>query len=194
MTDLYKRLGLTYTASADEIKETYRSLAKKYHPDVSTEPNAEDHFIEITEAYEILGNPQKRRRYDLTRFSPSPNLARERKQKIYEEYVRKSQQKARSNARVYSQKKYEKFDHEYFDSVAQYYVPKFLGCFGISIVAILVLTIAGAFLLQFENGAAILFLLMMVVIAAAAYASTMFDIWHDKRQRYRKTGKERSEY
>ena len=62
--DYYKTLGLERTASADEIKKVYRRLARKYHPDVSKEPNAEEKFKEVQEAYEVLKDPEKRTAYD----------------------------------------------------------------------------------------------------------------------------------
>ena len=64
--DYYEVLGLTKGASQEEIKKAYRSLAKKYHPDVSTEPKdvAEAKFKEISEAYEVLSDPDKKARYD----------------------------------------------------------------------------------------------------------------------------------
>jgi curved DNA-binding protein len=62
--DYYKTLGLERTASADEIKKVYRRLARKYHPDVSKEPNAEEKFKEVQEAYEVLKDPEKRAAYD----------------------------------------------------------------------------------------------------------------------------------
>lgn len=62
--DYYKILGLRRDASQDEIKRVYRRLARKYHPDVSKEPNAEERFKEVQEAYEVLKDPEKRAAYD----------------------------------------------------------------------------------------------------------------------------------
>lgn len=60
----YKLMGVQPTASPQEIKQAYRKLARKYHPDVSKEPNAEQKFKEVGEAYEVLKDPKKRKQYD----------------------------------------------------------------------------------------------------------------------------------
>ncbi len=62
--DYYKIMEVPENASADEIKKSYRRLARKYHPDVSKEAGAEDRFKEVGEAYEVLKDPQKRGEYD----------------------------------------------------------------------------------------------------------------------------------
>jgi curved DNA-binding protein len=62
--DYYDTLGVTRGAPAEEIKRAYRKLARKYHPDVSKEKNAEAKFKDVQEAYEVLKDPEKRASYD----------------------------------------------------------------------------------------------------------------------------------
>ncbi len=62
--DYYHVMGVARDASKDEIKRAYRKLARKYHPDVSKEPDAEAKFKEVAEAYEVLKDPEKRKTYD----------------------------------------------------------------------------------------------------------------------------------
>lgn len=62
--DYYEALGIAKGASDDEIKKAYRKMAKKYHPDVNKDKDAEDNFKEINEAYEVLSDPQKKATYD----------------------------------------------------------------------------------------------------------------------------------
>ena len=62
--DHYKVLGVSKKATQDEIKKAYRKLARKFHPDTNKEAGAEERFKEISEAYDALGDPEKRKKYD----------------------------------------------------------------------------------------------------------------------------------
>jgi curved DNA-binding protein len=81
--DYYKVLGVARTATAEDIKKSYRRLARKYHPDVSKEKDAEQKFKEVQEAYEVLKDTEKRAAYDQLgsdwksgqQFRPPPDWA-----------------------------------------------------------------------------------------------------------------------
>ena len=83
--DYYKLMGVERDAKAEDIKRAYRRLARKYHPDVSKEANAEAKFKEVQEAYEVLKDPEKRAAYDQLgsqwrqgqQFTPPPDWGRD---------------------------------------------------------------------------------------------------------------------
>ena len=62
--DYYQVMGVERGASQEDIKRAYRKLARKYHPDVSKEKDAEEKFKELQEAHEVLKDPEKRAAYD----------------------------------------------------------------------------------------------------------------------------------
>src|SRR5438874_1215320 len=64
-SDFYDLLGVPRNATDEQIRSAYRKLARQYHPDVSSAPDASDQFKRITEAYEVLTDPQRRQRYDM---------------------------------------------------------------------------------------------------------------------------------
>ena len=73
--DYYQTLGVARDAPADAIKKAYRKLARKYHPDVSKEPDAGKRMAEINEAHTVLSDPEKRAAYDqLGRHAPGQDF------------------------------------------------------------------------------------------------------------------------
>ena len=65
--DYYAILGVSSDASTDDIRKSFQKLARTYHPDINKEPGAEEKFKEISEAYAVLSDPEKRKRYDAMR-------------------------------------------------------------------------------------------------------------------------------
>jgi curved DNA-binding protein len=62
--DYYETLGVDRNASEEDVRRAYRRLARQYHPDVNKDPGAEDRFKEVSEAYEVLRDPERRAQYD----------------------------------------------------------------------------------------------------------------------------------
>ena len=105
--DYYRILGVSKDADKDEIKQAYRQLAKKFHPDMNHSPGADEIFIEISEAYEFLINqPARTGEKEVTA------------EEVYEHYKEEVREKARQQAQM----KYEKFinEHEAFKASGVY--------------------------------------------------------------------------
>lgn len=185
--DLYAELGLAHTADAAAIRAAYRTLAKRYHPDVSKLPDAHARFIRLTEAYEILIDPVKRHRYDLSRLSPHPRNAPTAQQARYERDVRGYQQQARARAEHFGRMRYADFDKNYFRTAMGYAVPKMLGCFGIGIIGLAVVSILATILevIDAPRGARItvFILVSFAFLPTVVWFSMRFDQWHNAYQR-----------
>jgi len=103
----YEVLGVSDKATLEEIKSAYRKLALKWHPDVCKDPSAHDRFVEISLAYEIIGNPEIRQRCDYLRNHASTRVSdysnyqyyREQQETFYQD-----QQQARQRAYEYASK------------------------------------------------------------------------------------------
>jgi curved DNA-binding protein len=100
--DYYKVMGLRRESDEKEIKMAYRRLARKYHPDLSKEPHAEDKFKELGEAYEVLRDPEKRRVYD---------------QYVADEGLRQQRQASSSQNAWGDAGASEQYSHDFFESL-----------------------------------------------------------------------------
>ncbi len=107
MTDYYSILELTHEATIDDVKRAYRRLARKYHPDVNSSPNAQEKFIAITEAYEFLlhklTQPQGRL------YSQYSTAGSKEAQEIIDEWLKSERERIRARARKHARMRYSQF-------------------------------------------------------------------------------------
>lgn len=180
-SDLYNILGVNHNASLKEIKAAYRALAKQYHPDVSTEINAEAKFIAITEAYEILSDPNKRKRYDLTKSSSGSRNTNRR----YEASTNRAREAARKKAHKYKDMDYKRFESEYFSSFGAFFIPKFLGCLGMGIISLIILIIILMLIIKYELSIFYLFIAVIILFFTTSYFSVSLNMRHDAKAKKR---------
>lgn len=127
MKDYYKLLNLTRSASEQEIKKAYREQAMKWHPDRNKESNAHERFIQISEAFEILSNKDKRTEYDRLFFGTGEIV-------VSTEFSN-WQQQAKSKAEEYASMDFEKFQKRILEELK--IVAKHsggLGCFAVFLI------------------------------------------------------------
>lgn len=95
MENYYRILGLSNEASADEIRRAYRVLARRYHPDVNPGKGSEDRFKQISTAYAVLSDPEKRRKYD-SEYEAGTTASASTRERGFAEYARAAAQRARA--------------------------------------------------------------------------------------------------
>lgn len=103
ITDYYELLGLQSNSTIDEIKKAYRKKARLYHPDINPSPDAKDHFIRITEAYEFLISNHDRIKSDEEAYRDA-----------MEDWRKYRQDRSRKRATVYARTPYGKFKNTKF--------------------------------------------------------------------------------
>lgn len=108
MKNYYQILNVNKDASLKEIGKSYKQLALKFHPDVNKESYAKQMFISILEAYEVLKNPVRRRRYDyllsLKQLSNEKQQTHSKKTKKWENSIRRKQEQSNAKANRYADK------------------------------------------------------------------------------------------
>ncbi|NMC39338.1 MAG: DnaJ domain-containing protein [Bacteroidales bacterium] len=132
LSEYYEILGCPFDASIDEIKRTYRRMARQYHPDVNHQPDAVDKFIRITEAYDfIIANHQKIACGD------------QEFDRIMEEWRKFRQERSRQRAQYYARSSYFRFrNSKYYKSTRILNASSIIFGFAISVL-VLTYTIAG---------------------------------------------------
>lgn len=103
MKNYYHILGLQQGASEDEVRKAYRTLAKRYHPDVNDEEGAHDKFSEVNEAYEFLTDNAQRTNYERLQSEQIDRREQERREHIYMLWVKHQQRQTRYRSAVASE-------------------------------------------------------------------------------------------
>lgn len=93
--DYYRILEINPSASSEEIKSSYRRLARQHHPDVSKGSDSAEVLAKINEAYEVLGNPESRRSYDMERNSTVVTNLRQQVKEVVDDYFNQLEPKTK---------------------------------------------------------------------------------------------------
>jgi len=115
MKDYYKLLGISRSAKAGAIRKAYRKLALRLHPDINKSPDAHDRFIELTEVYEVLKHPKRKRQYDrlydynILGKEPKRHRTYHKREGKWNQNINKSSEKGKKKGQKYSQTSYKVF-------------------------------------------------------------------------------------
>lgn len=187
--NFYEILELPREASENEIKRSFRKLAKKYHPDTSKEQNVQKKFQQIYTAYDILSDPNKRLFYDLLLQQNVKNADVKTQQwnNLHKKRYDKYRQRARHRAEYYSRMNYQAFEETMFDKF-NFHSGQIIGLgvvlffMGISFATFL----AGFFFLFFQdfNGSMVAGYFCIAFGGSLFYATvktsqTLFGIWRN---------------
>ncbi len=149
----YEILEISPDANETEIKKAFRTLAKRYHPDVSKEPDAETHFKLLYIAYDILQDPYKRKLYDELQHLKSS--AEEEHDTSFNQW----HNNANTHAGRYSRMKYEEFDNTFLSKIVFHtnQTIAFLFCFGLLVLGMVTFGLCFIFFKhRYFNGAYVL--------------------------------------
>lgn len=166
MKNYYKVLEIDFGADIMTVKKAYRRLAFKYHPDKNKNPNAAEMFIEITEAYEVLKEPVKRREYDSfykEYFKVKTNFRQSSTENIYKNWQREWEEYGRKKAQEYSAIPFDEFAKRLMKefSIGANYIPNAIAMITVLIGAIF-LIIKMPIILKYGRGIAAFFLILTI--------------------------------
>ena len=114
MKDYYKLLGIENNADLQTIKKAFRALVIKLHPDKNPLPEAAKQFIEVTEAYEVLKDPENRKEYDMFCYH---NFVKKEKHYAYSTHKQAWQEHGKQKAKEYSSMSFDDFMKRFMDEV-----------------------------------------------------------------------------
>ncbi|NNC85328.1 MAG: DnaJ domain-containing protein [Bacteroidia bacterium] len=157
MTPYHKILGINENASKDEIKSAYRSLAKKFHPDINKSIGAEEVFVRITEAYEYLMFENKQN------VASTSRAQKEYKERMYKQWVRNNQSTASEKGRQHANMKYKEYKKTVVDEAPLlFYGFKLMGCLTTATLLLIVMFI----IMSFNPELGQVFVLLFIPLAA----------------------------